>query len=77
MAYTIQYVNKKGGHVTQTTSYPIVVQRKVISLFKQRIEAVVFQQGGETIGRVWKDNSQRVGWNWTLDLEAPAKLTHP
>lgn len=71
MAYTIQYVNKKGGHVTQMTTHKDVLEKKILSLFKQRIEAVVFQQGGETIGRVWKDNSQRVGWNWFLDIEPP------
>lgn len=69
MKYVIQYTDKKGSHHTQTTTDPLVANKKVVLLFKQRIEAVVYGNSGEVIGRVWKDNSQRIAWNYSIKLQ--------
>lgn len=48
----------------QTPEYALA-EKKIISCFKRRLEAKAFHNGSE-IGRVWKDDSQRTGWNYQI-----------
>lgn len=63
--YIIRHKTKRGGSGIFITKDLEAVKRKVISLFKQRLEATIYEDEIE-IGRVWKDNSQRKGWNYSL-----------
>jgi hypothetical protein len=68
--YDIRYHTRKGGSGIMTTTDFIEVEKKVISLFKQRLEATVYKDGVE-IGRVWKqDRSQVKRWNYTIERES-------
>ena len=53
-----------------TTNF-LTLKNKVISLFNQRLEASVFEDD-KLIGKIWKDNSQRGKWNYSLE-ENPLK----
>lgn len=67
--YTIQYVNKQGKHVTVMTRRLDVLEIKIKKIFYRRIEAIAYKPGGGIIARVWKDVSQRVGWNYSIEKE--------
>ena len=64
--YAITHKTKKGGSGVMTTNDIEELKKKVRSLFKQRLEATVYKDG-ETIGRVWQDDSQRLGWNYSIE----------
>lgn len=48
-----------------TSSYNVAFD-KLHYCFKQRLPATIFENGRE-IGRVWKDESQRFGWNYFIE----------
>lgn len=75
MIYLIQYIAKSGAHITQTITDPEKVKNKLINLMKQQIEAIVYKSGGDISGRVWKDNSQRIKWNYIFDAEYSIRKT--
>lgn len=63
--YIIRHKTKRDGSGMMTTNDIDEVKKKVKSLFKQKLEATVFEDDA-VIGRVWKDDSQRIGWNYYL-----------
>ena len=66
--YAVTHKTKKGGSGVMTTSTFDELKKKVQSLFKQRLEATVYKDG-QVIGKVWQDNSQRLGWNYSIETE--------
>jgi hypothetical protein len=64
--YAVTHKTKKGGSGVMTTNNIDELKKKVQSLFNQRLEATVYKDG-EIIGRVWQDDSQRLGWNYSID----------
>ena len=66
MKYTIQWTDKRGKNRSQWTTNFQELLIRMRSLTKQRIEAVVYQNN-QIVGRVWKDNSQRIAWNYSIE----------
>jgi len=66
--YSVTYKTKRGsGVLVQTTDHDELV-KKIQSCYKQRIKAVAYEDGKE-IGRVWKDDSQKPKWNYSIEDE--------
>ena len=67
--YTLRYQTKKGGSGIMGTTDFLEVEKKVSSLFKQRLLATVYKDGVE-IGKVWKeDKSQVKRWNYIIERD--------
>lgn len=66
--YSITYQTKKGESGVMTTTSSDELKKKVLSLFRQRLLATIYKDGN-IIGKIWKDDSQRLGWNWSIKME--------
>lgn len=66
MKYKIQYISKRGRHITMFSSNIVFVRAKIITLFEQKIEATIWLDD-KIVGRVWRDDSQKPKWNYTFD----------
>jgi len=66
--YAITYRTKLGRSVIITTYDFDAVKKKTLSLFKQKLRATIHRDG-VVIGKVFKDETQRVGFNWELNHE--------
>lgn len=64
--YSITYKTRRGGSGVMTSLAFGDIEKKLVSLFKQRLEATTYKDG-VLIGKVWKDNSQRLGWNYLIE----------
>ena len=64
--YAVIHKTKKGGSGVMTTNNIDELKKKVQSLFKQMLEGTIYKDGA-VIGRVWQDDSQRSGWNYSID----------
>lgn len=66
--YSIKHETKKGGSgVTITRDYDELV-KNVCRLFKQHLEATIYLNN-KVVGKVFKDNSQRLGWNYFIEKD--------
>lgn len=63
--YAITYKTEKGGSGVYATNNMDFLKKKVKSFFKQKLEATIYKDA-EVIGKIWKDNSQRSGWNYSI-----------
>jgi hypothetical protein len=64
--YSVSFRTKRGGSAVYTFGKFNELEKKVISLFKQKIAANIFKDG-EKIGQVFEDNSCRTGWNYSIE----------
>ncbi len=67
--YSVRYKTKNGGSGVMTTSSYDIAFNKLYSSFKNRLPATIFENGLE-IGRVWRDESQRIGWNYFVEKQS-------
>lgn len=63
--YKVAYKTKRGGSGAMTTDDFALVNKKVQSLFRQRLEATIYKDD-EVIGKIWKDKTQTPQWNYSL-----------
>lgn len=66
--YSITHKTKQGGSGVFITNNIQEVKKKAFRLCKQKLEATVYKNG-EVCGRVWEDNSQRLGWNYSIEID--------
>lgn len=74
--YSVAYRTKKGGSAIMTTNNFKEFETRVKWLFRQRIPATLYKDG-QVIGRVWEDNSQRNGWNYSIESNSQNNNLHP
>lgn len=66
--YSITYQTKRGGSGVQTSSGLDEIKKKAIWLMRQKLPATIYHDGKEA-GKVFEDNSCRIGWNYSIDLD--------
>jgi hypothetical protein len=64
--YSVTYKTKRGGSGVMITLDFEKLNKKVVSLFKQKLPATIYKDG-VVIGHVWEDNSCRTGWNYSIE----------